>query len=106
MDEERQRELLVAWQEGWEAALGRAMPYRYSRILGFLSFVTGTEMSEGSWRTFPHCCGQAGCWMHTPFNGAWCRCKCPWCRVARRLNRGVQTMDLLIERRKRAYEQP
>lgn len=52
------------------------------------------EWSEGGWRTWPHCCNQAGCGMHhdEPF----CRCgvrpgghPCVWCRAARHLDRWV-----------------
>lgn len=43
------------------------------------------EWTEGTLRTWPHCCTQGGCWMHhdEPF----CRCACRWCALARRFNR-------------------
>lgn len=37
-----------------------------------------------NWRAFPHCNGQARCWMHcTTPPAPWCRCSCRWCRIAR-----------------------
>jgi hypothetical protein len=60
--------------------------------LEMISRLTRTEMSEGGWATFPHCCDQGWCWMHTPNAGSWCRCSCAWCGVARKLGRGVVTL--------------
>lgn len=34
-----------------------------------------------NWKSWPHCNGQAGCWMHT--SASWCKCRCGWCRIAR-----------------------
>lgn len=44
------------------------------------------EWSE-NWQSWPHCNGQASCWMHYSRDGggAWCRCRCVWCRIARRI---------------------
>lgn len=39
------------------------------------------EWSE-NWKSWPHCNGQARCWMHT--SAQWCDCVCWWCRIARR----------------------
>jgi hypothetical protein len=70
-------------------------------LLYWLSCITDTEMSEGGWKTFPHCCDQGQCWMHTPNNGSWCRCICFWCKTARKFNRGVVTLDLEARRKRR-----
>ena len=55
------------------------------------SLLFGTEWSEGhatygGWTTWPHCCTQAGCWMHST-SKQWCGCKCVWCRLARKLGK-------------------
>lgn len=42
----------------------------------------GCEWGE-NWASFPHCHGQAQCWMHITSQKPWCRCRCPWCRLAR-----------------------
>ena len=52
------------------------------------SRLAGTEWTEGPDKKL-HCCTQAQCWAHATTAGAWCRCKCLWCRVAR--FRGDQT---------------
>jgi hypothetical protein len=44
----------------------------------------GVEWDE-NWRAWPHCCGQARCWMHT--SAQWCDCRCTWCKLARRYRR-------------------
>lgn len=48
--------------------------------------LSGTEWSE-NWRAWPHCNGQDGCWMHITSAKPWCRCRCGWCRIARRIRR-------------------
>lgn len=51
-----------------------------------LCTVTRTEMTEGGWKTMPHCCGQARCWMHiNQERDPWCDCKCTWCKIARKI---------------------
>jgi hypothetical protein len=40
-----------------------------------------------NWHAWPHCNGQASCWMHYSPPDAWCRCVCRWCRIARRFRR-------------------
>lgn len=42
----------------------------------------GNEWSE-RWAAWPHCNGQAGCWMHYGPSTRWCRCRCRWCDLAR-----------------------
>lgn len=44
------------------------------------------EWSE-NWKAFPHCNGQAACWMHITSSKPWCRCTCGWCRIARKVRR-------------------
>lgn len=43
-----------------------------------------TEWSE-NWRSWPHCNGQASCWMHINSRRAWCECACRWCHIARKI---------------------
>ena len=53
----------------------------------FLPRLSGTKWDE-NWRSWPHCNGQAGCWMHcTTPPAPWCRCRCRWCRIARMVRR-------------------
>lgn len=40
-----------------------------------------------NWKVFPHCNGQAQCWMHITRSKPWCRCVCAWCRIARKIRR-------------------
>lgn len=63
---------------------------RYGRPVQFVVVLAqrpfrGVEWTENplSW---PHCNGQAGCWMHV--GEPWCWCRCRWCRLARFLRRG------------------
>lgn len=58
------------------------MSNAYWYLIVFIQRVTGTEWSE-NWRAWPHCCGQARCWMHYSPETAWCECVCRWCRLAR-----------------------
>lgn len=51
---------------------------------GGLQTLLGVEWTEGSAATWPHCCGQARCWMHYSPARRWCDCACAWCRIARR----------------------
>lgn len=46
----------------------------------------GVEWSE-RWGAWPHCNGQARCWMHLDKERRWCECRCRWCRVARKVRR-------------------
>lgn len=61
--------------------------------------IAGTEWDE-NWRSWPHCNGQAGCWMHYPAPTSWCGCACRWCRVARRLRPGLDRWPLRAKRRR------
>jgi len=58
----------------------------YGHPVRVAQWVTGTEWSE-RWAAWPHCCGQAGCWMHAWPTDRWCGCRCLWCRLARLLRR-------------------
>lgn len=60
----------------------------YLHPVQFLQLLTRTEWSE-NWKSWPHCNGQALCWMHYPPTEAWCRCTCRWCRIARRVRSDV-----------------
>ena len=35
------------------------------------------------WGAWPHCNGQARCWMHYSPASRWCQCVCLWCYFAR-----------------------
>lgn len=74
-------------RERREAEEGRLRLRDYVTYYGnprvFLPLLTGTEWDE-NWRSWPHCNGQAGCWMHYSPESRWCRCRCVWCRIARR----------------------
>lgn len=50
----------------------------------FLPRLAGTEWDE-NWRSWPHCNGQIGCWMHYGPRTRWCLCRCIWCRFARKV---------------------
>jgi hypothetical protein len=55
-------------------------------LLFALSLLFRTEWTEATangYRTWPHCCTQAGCWKHV--TAQWCGCRCWWCGLARRL---------------------
>lgn len=52
---------------------------RWQHILFWLSTFFGTEWTENP-NAWPHCCTQAGCWMHVDEPS--CRCKCFWCLIA------------------------
>lgn len=54
----------------------------------FLPRLAGTEWGE-NWRSWPHCNGEAGCWMHCDPETRWCRCRCGWCWTARRIFRKI-----------------
>ena len=58
-------------------------------VLEWTGFWLGQVTPEWSERrgAFPHCNGQAGCWMHLRRAIRWCRCRCGWCRVARLVRR-------------------
>lgn len=54
-----------------------------------VSFQVWQALPEWSerWGAWPHCNGQAGCWMHLGRARRWCGCRCGWCRVARAVRR-------------------
>jgi len=60
-----------------------------------IQMLAGTEWTEGAAaygsETWPHCCTQGGCWMHST-EYQWCGCGCRWCRVARVFKRGDHTI--------------
>lgn len=81
------------------AAIGRAttghdaQAWAFEVVTVVVLFVTvfawlekSTEWSE-RWGSWPHCNGQAGCWMHVDEEKRHCACSCVWCRVARKIRR-------------------
>lgn len=49
------------------------------------SVIFQTEWNQATandYKTWPHCCTQAGCWKHTQAQS--CHCKCVWCKIARK----------------------
>lgn len=70
---------------GWRLAWAYVCYYANPRV--FLSRLARTEWDE-RWGSWPHCNGQAGCWMHV--SARWCGCRCRWCRVARAIRRDGQ----------------
>lgn len=60
--------------------IGFLVHYGNPRVL--LPKIAGTEWDE-RWGSWPHCNGQASCWMHVGPSSRWCQCSCLWCRTAR-----------------------
>lgn len=59
--------------------------HHLGRALGAVGYLVGAEWAENP-RAWPHCCGQARCWVHV--GNPWCWCRCRWCALARWLHRG------------------
>lgn len=67
-------------------------------------FVLFPEWTE-SWKSWPHCCGQAGCWAHLTSSRRSCCCKCHWCRPARKLDKMFNRKIPLNREETDQYEQ-